>query len=165
MEMKASLIISVSANGQILLAGKPTHQITPNIFDFIVKMAKENRNIVMGYSTYAMTIGAFEDAIGDVEVVVITKNHTVPAGHKAVPSSEKALEYLKGKGLDNAIICGGTKVYNDFLDKDLATDVYLTIAPIMIGDGAQLGTSSFTKFSHADTTQVTPDTVRLHLSK
>ena len=50
--MKVTLIASVSANGKVLLANNPNHQIAPEVMGFLVQKAIESGNIVFGYSTY-----------------------------------------------------------------------------------------------------------------
>lgn len=56
--MKVTLIASVSANGKVLLANNPNHQIAPEVMEFLVQKAVESGNIVFGYSTYTMFIDA-----------------------------------------------------------------------------------------------------------
>ena len=61
--MKVTLIASVSANGKVLLANNPNHQIAPEVMGFLVQKAIESGNIVFGYSTYTMFIDALQDAL------------------------------------------------------------------------------------------------------
>lgn len=58
--MKVTLIASVSANGKVLLANNPNHQIAPEVMEFLVQKAVESGNIIFGYSTYTMFIDAFK---------------------------------------------------------------------------------------------------------
>ena len=44
--MKVTLIASVSANGKVLLANNPNHQIAPEVMEFLVQKAVESGNII-----------------------------------------------------------------------------------------------------------------------
>lgn len=46
--MKVTLIASVSANGKVLLANNPNHQIAPEVMEFLVQKAVESGNIILG---------------------------------------------------------------------------------------------------------------------
>ena len=95
--MKVTLIASVSANGKVLLANNPNHQIAPEVMGFLVQKAIESGNIVFGYSTYTMFIDALQDALAGKEIVVLSNNHEARSGHKTVHTPEEAVEYLRGK--------------------------------------------------------------------
>lgn len=117
--MKVTLIASVSANGKVLLANNPNHQIAPEVMGFLVQKAIESGNIVFGYSTYTMFIDALQDALAGKEIVVLSNNHEARSGHKTVHTPEEAVEYLRGKGMEEIVVGGGVQTYNAFLDKDL----------------------------------------------
>lgn len=86
--MKVTLIASVSANGKVLLANNPNHQIAPEVMEFLVQKAVESGNIVFGYSTYTMFIDALQDALAGKEIVVLSNNHEARSGHKTVHTPE-----------------------------------------------------------------------------
>lgn len=165
--MKVTLIASVSANGEVLLANNPNHQIAPEIMGFLVQKALESGNLVFGYSTYTMFIDMLQDALAGKEIVVLSNNHEVRSGHKIVSSPEEAVEYLRGKGIEEMVVCGGVQVYNAFLDKDLVTDIYFNIAPIIVGDGGIIGSKDdlLVKFDKLNCEPITENIIRLHLSK
>lgn len=137
--MKVTLIASVSANGKVLLANNPNHQIAPEVMEFLVQKAVESGNIIFGYSTYTMFIDALQDALAGKEIVVLSNNHEARSGHKTVHTPEEAVEYLRGKGMEEIIVGGGVQTYNAFLDKDLVTDIYFNVTPMVIGDGGTIG--------------------------
>ena len=89
----------------------------------LVQKAIESGNIVFGYSTYTMFIDALQDALAGKEIVVLSNNHEARSGHKTVHTPEEAVEYLKGKGMEEIVVGGGVQTYNAFLDKDLVTDI------------------------------------------
>ena len=153
--MKVTLIASVSANGKVLLANNPNHQIAPEVMGFLVQKAIESGNIVFGYSTYTMFI------------VVLSNNHEARSGHKTVHTPEEAVEYLRGKGMEEIVVGGGVQTYNAFLDKDLVTDIYFNVTPMVIGDGGVIGSKDdlFVKFDKMNYEPIIENVIRLHLSK
>lgn len=45
---------------------------------------------------------------------------------------------LANKGFSKIAICGGSSIYSQFINAGVVTKVYLTIEPIMFGDGIKL---------------------------
>lgn len=43
---------------------------------------------------------------------------------KVVRNPGDAISYLKEKGFEEIIRCGGTNIFNEFLERDLVTDIY-----------------------------------------
>lgn len=165
--MKVTLIASVLANGKVLLANNPNHQIAPEVMEFLVQKAVESGNIIFGYSTYTMFIDALQDALAGKEIVVLSNNHEARSGHKTVHTPEEAVEYLRGKGMEEIIVGGGVQTYNAFLDKDLVTDIYFNVTPMVIGDGGTIGSKDdlFVKFDKMNYEPIIENVIRLHLSK
>lgn len=134
---------------------------------FIVQKAVESGNIIFGYSTYTMFIDALQDALAGKEIVVLSNNHEARSGHKTVHTPEEAVEYLRGKGMEEIIVGGGVQTYNAFLDKDLVTDIYFNVTPMVIGDGGTIGSKDdlFVKFDKMNYEPIIENVIRLHLSK
>ena len=127
--MKVTLIASVSANGKVLLANNPNHQIAPEVMGFLYRKPLSPATFVFfGYSTYTMFIDALQDALAGKEIVVLSNNHEARSGHKTVHTPEEAVEYLKGKGMEEIVVGGGVQTYNAFLDKDLVTDILFSMS-------------------------------------
>ena len=45
---------------------------------------------------------------------------------------------LESRGYTRAVVIGGREIFSAFLSTDLVTDMYVTIEPIMFGDGIPL---------------------------
>lgn len=164
--MKVTVIASVSANGKVLVSDNPNHQIPQEVTGFFFQKAIAAGNIVFGYSTYSLFSGMLKDALAGVEVIVLSNNHQA-GEYKTAGSPEEAIAYLKEKGMEDVIVCGGTQTYNAFLEKDLVTDIYLNIAPFIVGDGGTLGITNdlFVPFNQLKSEIVAENIVRLHLSR
>lgn len=163
-----SNINCVSVSKWKSIAGKQSnHQIAPEVMGFLVQKAIESGNIVFGYSTYTMFIDALQDALAGKEIVVLSNNHEARSGHKTVHTPEEAVEYLKGKGMEEIVVGGGVQTYNAFLDKDLVTDIYFNVTPMVIGDGGVIGSKDdlFVKFDKMNYEPIIENVIRLHLSK
>lgn len=164
--MKTTLIASVSANGQVLLANNPNHQAPQEIIGFLLQRAGQAGNIVLGRSTYELFKDVLKDFLSSLEVVVLSHDTQVSRGHKTVSSPEEAIQYLEGMGFEEVVVGGGTQTYNAFLDRDFVTDLYLNIVPLVIGDGGiLLSKDSYVKFAELTSVPVMDNLVRLHLSK
>ncbi len=165
--MKVVVIASVSANGKVLVSDNPNHQIPQEVTGFFFQKAIAAGNIVFGYSTYNLFSSMLKDALAGVEVVVLSNHHQAAGEYKTADSPEEAIAYLKEKGIEDVIVCGGTQTYNAFLEKDLVTDIYLNIAPFIVGDGGTLGIKSdlFVPFNQLESETVAENIVRLHLSR
>jgi RibD C-terminal domain. len=59
-------------------------------------------------------------------------------GYKTVTSPEEAIAYMSAKEVQEIAVGGGAGTFNAFLDKDLVTDIYFNISPIITGSGAIL---------------------------
>lgn len=165
--MKVTLIASVSANGKVLVSDNPNHQIPQEVVGFFFQKAIASGNIVFGYTTYSLFRELLKDTLAGIEVVVLSREHDASNGYKTATSPEEAIAYLKQKGMEEIIVCGGTQIYNAFLEKDLVTDLYLNMAPFIVGDGGTLGVKNdlFVKFDKLESELVAETIIRLHLSK
>ena len=61
--MKVTLIASVSANGRVLVANNPNHQMPQEIMGFFLQKAIESGNLGFGFSTYSLFINMLKGAL------------------------------------------------------------------------------------------------------
>lgn len=54
------------------------------------------------------------------------------------PSNASLENYIKEKGYQNICVLGGSQVYTYFLKNQLINDLYITIEPLIFGDGVPL---------------------------
>jgi len=88
-----------------------------NTWNTLRKPLKERLNIV--YSPTPLT--------GDTTGVEVT-----------MKSPAELLEDLESRGYKEVAICGGSMIYTMFMKSGLVTRLYLTIEPVVFGDGVRL---------------------------
>ncbi|MGO1242633.1 MAG: dihydrofolate reductase family protein [Sphingobacterium sp.] len=167
--MKVTLIANISANGRILLADNPHHQLPPEAMEFYVRFVRQVGNVVIGLRTFENFLKfpiEVRELFNGIEIIILAdKPHTVD-GYKFVASPEEAIEYMSRKGEQEIVVGGGAGTFNAFIDKDLVTAIYFNINPIITGAGAILGNNSElnSKFKH-NGQKLKDGFVQLHLAK
>lgn len=140
--MKVSLIANISANGKVLLSENTSYQAPQEAIAIFMELATRAGNLIIGKKTFDMllrVLGDVKSAFPGVELVLISAAGIVTNDYKVVASPEEAIDYLTAKGYQEIAVGGGTITYNAFLEKDLVTDVYFNIHPVMVGNGGVLG--------------------------
>ncbi len=168
--MKVELIATITANGQLLLTeNRAQVSAPPQVMGVFVQKAREAGNIVIGHATYNMIMQAPEmkQAFAGIEKVVLTHKAAETPDYKAVSSPGEAVRYLKGKGYHSLILAGGKETYNAFLNEDLVTDMYLSIVPVIVGNGGILATegSKTVEFRLSGQQTVAEGILQLHFSR
>lgn len=134
--MQVSIIAAVSADGFI---ARNAHQLTDwsskedkKVF---VELTKRAGVLVMGGNTYR-TIGR---ALPGRRNIVYSRSAIDQEGIETTQESPMELvARLAREGLSEVAICGGSAIYDLFLQSGLVTDVYLTIEPVLFGQGLPL---------------------------
>ncbi len=87
-------------------------------------------------------------------------------GYKTVRSPEEAVEYMSTKGVQEIAVGGGAGTFNAFIDKDLVTDIYFNINPLITGAGAIIGNNNElnSKFKYKEQ-KLKNGFLQLHLTK
>lgn len=169
--MKVTVIANISVNGKVLVSDNPAHQLPQEAMDFYLNYAHRVGNLIIGMKTFEHFLHfpqAVKDRFKGIELVVLSENtdEKETTGYTFVHSPEKALAHFRAKGVSEIAIGGGTGTFNAFIDKALATDLYLNINPILIGQGGLLGQDNnlHTVFRLA-ASQVNNGFIQLHLVK
>lgn len=138
--MSVFLIAAVSADGKI--AQQPDQVsldwTSKEDLAFFVEKTKEAGVVVMGRKTYE-TIG--KPLKGRLNVVMTrsAEDRQEAKGLRWISDSpEKIIESLKGEGYENIAIIGGAQVYSLFLSAGLIDELYLTVEPVLFGQGTPL---------------------------
>ncbi|MEI6490320.1 MAG: dihydrofolate reductase family protein [bacterium] len=107
-----------------------------------VRLTKEARVVVMGSNTFKTLPGPLKDRLH----IVYTKN---PGTHQNTENVEytnkepvELLKDLESRGYTSVAICGGAQIYDLFIKSGLITKLYLTIEPVLFGNGITLFQSS-----------------------
>ncbi|WP_068944908.1 dihydrofolate reductase family protein [Chryseobacterium timonianum] len=167
--MKVTVIANISANGRILIADNPHHQLPPEAMEFYVQFVRQVGNVVIGLKTFENFLKfpkEVKELFNGIEIIILSDNPYTTDGYKTVGSPEEAVGYMSRKGVQEIAIGGGAGTFNAFIDKDLVTDIYFNINPIITGAGAILGNNSElnSKFKHKEYNHK-DGFVQLHLTK
>ncbi|MCR4312099.1 MAG: thymidylate synthase [Candidatus Uhrbacteria bacterium] len=139
--MNVSLIAAVSADGKI------AERLNQSSLDWtsaedtksFVEKTKEIGTVIMGRKTFA-TIGK---ALKDRRLIVMTSNpDSQPAieGVEYTSNDPKTLvQRLEQEGCTQIVVAGGSAIYGQFLAAGLVTDFFLTLEPVLFGQGVPLG--------------------------
>ncbi|RFS19244.1 hypothetical protein DVR12_23710 [Chitinophaga silvatica] len=168
--MKISLIANISANGKVLLSENTTYQAPREATGIFMEVANRAGNLVLGKKTFEMlqrVIGDVKVAFPGVELVLISTSQIATNDFKVVSSPEAAITYLTAKGAQEIAVGGGTITYNSFLEKDLITDIYFNIHPVIVGHGGVLATDNelTLKFKLVSLKQIGENIAQLQLTK
>ncbi|MGO1669565.1 MAG: dihydrofolate reductase family protein [Sphingobacterium sp.] len=167
--MKVKLVANISANGKALVSDNPHHSLPQEAMDFYQVLANRVGSMVIGAKTFE-NFQQFPEHIkelfANVDIAVLSADPIARSEYAVISTPEEAIAYFSKKGVTEIAIGGGIGTFNAFLDKDLVTDIYFNISPIITGDGGHLvsNPSLNSKFSVAGCT-INNGFVQLHLTK
>ncbi|QQT61183.1 dihydrofolate reductase family protein [Sphingobacterium multivorum] len=142
--MKVTVIANISANGRILISDNPHHKLPPEAMEFYIQFVKRIGNVVIGLKTFENFLNfpaQVKEHFNGIEIIVLADKSYTADGYKTVASPEEAIAYMSEKGVREIAVGGGAGTFNAFLDKDLVTDIYFNVSPIITGAGAILASN------------------------
>ncbi len=183
--MKVVLIAALSADGKIAESDDQLSLDWTSKEDlkFFVKKTKECGVVIMGRKTFE-TIGK---PLKDRKLIVMTRQEVPPFSREPARTNVRSdgdkgglefgtVEYtneqprelidrLKQEGHDMVAVAGGSTIYSLFLKEGLVTDFYLTVEPVLFGDGIPLA-KGFNRINLKliDVTRLGEQSVLLHFS-
>lgn len=144
--MKVILLAAISANGKIAQATNQSSLEWTSKEDtaFFVEKTKEVGVVVMGQKTFE-TIGR---PLKGRRLIVLTQDVSLKEKYPEVNDGATRLEFvnasptnlisrLESEGVQSIVIGGGSFVYSSFLREGLVQEVYLTVEPILFGNGVE----------------------------
>ncbi len=103
--------------------------------DFFVKKTKEAGVVFMGSNTYK----TIKKPLAERKTIVLSRTQSFLYGLQTTTKETRALlSDLENEGFRSVAICGGAKVYSDFLKQGVVNELYLTVHPILFGTGKKL---------------------------
>ncbi|RTE09499.1 dihydrofolate reductase family protein [Paenibacillus whitsoniae] len=136
--MKTILWATLAANGNYAQSG-PENPPTKEALDDFFTQVKDTGNFIVGRRTFeGMRGNGGPGPFADIDIVVVSKNATDIPGVTVVRSPEEALDYLKEKGHQTALISGGADIHNSFLGQGLVDELIFNVAPVLEGRGLNL---------------------------
>ncbi len=96
----------------------------------------------MGRETYELVTKLYPnynfDNVTASKKIVVTTNRDFKAqsnGYEIAHSPEEALALLENVEVETALLIGGGKLNSEFLTRNLVDEIWLTINPIILGQG------------------------------
>ena len=142
--MKIIIVAVVSANGKL------TRENNPDIYkwtskedqDFYFSLLDSAKLIVMGSGTYAAAKHLMKHKKGRMRVVLTSdpekyKNEQIPG---VLEFTSETPRHLCDRLIDYSemLLVGGSKIFSAFLKERLVDEIYLTIEPVLFGQGKNL---------------------------
>jgi dihydrofolate reductase len=131
--MKTFIIAAISADGFI---ARNTHELadwtSKEDKRLFVELTKRAGVMVMGRTTFD-TIGR---ALPDRQTIVYSHKLVDVGGVTTTKESPADLvSRLSAEGYKELAICGGSAIYTLFLEAGVVDELYLTVEPVLFGDG------------------------------
>ncbi|MBU6231780.1 dihydrofolate reductase family protein [Patescibacteria group bacterium] len=138
--MKCFIIVAMSADGYIAKDPKSPSTVWTSKEDKkrFVELTKKAGVIVTGLNTWKTFGGKpLKDRLN-----VIYSPEPIPGLPESAETTSKTpaelLADLEKRGYSEAAICGGSQIYTMFMKSGLVDELYLTIEPVVFGDGIRL---------------------------
>ncbi len=101
-----------------------------------IEITKRAGVIVMGQNTWQTLGKPLKDRLNIVYSP--TTLATVPGMETTTLSPQELVKSLEARGFKEVAICGGSMIYTMFMKSGLVSKLYLTIEPVLFGDGMRL---------------------------
>lgn len=103
--------------------------------EFFKKRTKEAGVVIMGRTTFE-TIGK---ALPERRTIVYTSTPITIEGVETTSlSPSDLLAQLESEGVTEVAVCGGSSIYSLFMNEGCVSKMYITIEPIVFGNGIPL---------------------------
>lgn len=157
--------MAITTNGMIARKNLETPWSDEEFTSYYEKV-KEIGNVIVGSRTYPQFLESDIVSMGNPLMVVLTRSEKVSSKENVVfvSSATKALELIKDKGFEQALVTGGGETNKAFLETGLIDEIYLDIEPLIFGDGIPLFSPSNVelKLKLLETKKISDQTIQLH---
>ena len=137
--MKVILLMAMTVDGKI---ARNSHELVDwtekEDKDYFIKITKETGVMIMGSKTYD-TIGK---PLPERKNIVMSRD---PERKSVAPDlifthrePEKIIQELDAEGFEQVALIGGSRINSLFANKNLITEVHVTVAPRLFGTGLSL---------------------------
>lgn len=161
--MKTFIIAAITADGFIGRDSGHTADWTGDEDKKVfVRLTKEAGTMIMGSRTFA-TIG--RALPGRRTIVYTSKPEAIHAENIETTNEDPTvlLSRLEQEGTHAVAICGGASIYNLFMQAGVVDELYLTVSPLLFGQGLPLFTESLNSpLQLLDSTPLADGAVLLH---
>lgn len=133
---------------------------------FFKEKSTEIGNIIMGFTTYkTMPPKVFETR--NWFILAENENDSDKENIKFVSGDIKnIIKNLEEQGIEKLLIGGGSNVYSQFINAELVDEMFITIAPVVLGSGIRaFNSNAIRKFKLEETSNLTDQEIVLHYTK
>jgi dihydrofolate reductase len=102
---------------------------------FFIEKTKEARVFVMGSTTFE-TFGA--RPLKNRRNIIYSRNKKYEGAETTSEDPKDLVQRLEKEGHAQVAICGGSSIYSQFLKAGIVNKIYLTIQPVIFGQGINL---------------------------
>lgn len=136
-----------------------------------LSLAKDTRTLLMGINTFLTTAenkpGVFNKTIPGRRLIVFTHSPEKTSKYANIETTQETATTLttrlESEGVSKALLCGGAQLYRQFLQSGLVAELYLSIQPVLFGQGVGLLNSPLSGYLHLlDSRTYSDGTVVLH---
>lgn len=141
--MKVVMSMAISVDGFIADTNGSEDFLSNNNWLLFKKFLKKYKHVIWGRKTFEAVSQWEQEYLNNlpgVEIIVVTTDRGYKSKFdfvKVCYGIESALEYCR-KTYGVAYISGGQHLNTEFIKRNLITDIFLQIQPILIGSGLQL---------------------------
>lgn len=101
---------------------------------FFVEITKKAKVVIFGSKTYETIGKPLKDRLN----IVYSKQKKYSEVLTTSLPPQELLNDLEKKGFKEVAICGGSSIYTLFMKENLVDEIYLTVEPIIFGNGIKL---------------------------
>jgi dihydrofolate reductase len=145
--MKVTLYMAITANGYIATEDGDSSWTSPINTENLLERAKQVGNVVIGHNTYDTLVASGSFPVPDtLNVVMMSQVPDVEPLKNVLfftESPEELLEELESRDMNEVLLVGGGQLAGSFMADGLIDEIYLTIEPVVFGQGIRL-------FEHAE---------------
>ncbi len=136
--MKVFIIAALTADGFIgRTSSHAADWSSKEDKQIFVQLTKESGVMIMGANTFD-TIGR---ALPGRKTIVYTSRPEAYADRGVETTKDdpnEVIQRLEQEGYESVAVCGGAQIYDLFMQSGLVTDLYITYAPNVFGQGISL---------------------------
>jgi dihydrofolate reductase len=137
--MKVFIIAAISADGFIAKnSHHPSHTwVSKEDTKFFQQRTNKAGVMVMGYNTYVNRGKPYPNNARKL-IVYTRKNITLTDAQTTQENPAILLSHLEQEGYKEIALVGGAQIYTMFMQANLVDSIYVTVEPILFGQGIPL---------------------------
>ncbi len=134
--IKTFIIAAITADGFIAQSKEQvsTSWSSPEDKKRFMEITKRAGVVVMGATTYE----TFNRPLKDRLNIIYSRSKKFEGTESTDDEPKDLIEKLETRGFKEVAICGGSSIYTKFIKSGTVDTIYLTIEPVIFGEGIKL---------------------------